>query len=102
MSNNDNATSLIGHWVYILDGEYGKAGQITLSFGTDYLLVRIRPHNDAPPSSELMAADDLCSDQTADRYISIFDTEAELDAYLKWLDTPDDDGKPRVVSMRKD
>jgi hypothetical protein len=101
MVKPDPTTDLLGHWIHILDGEYGKCGQITMVVRPEHYLVRMRPYNGAqPPHSQLMTNDDFCSDH--DYYVAIFDTEAELDTWLAWMDTPTDDGRPRVVSMRKE
>jgi hypothetical protein len=98
-----SATSLLGHWLHILDGEYCKCGQITMVVGTDHYLVRLRLQGEAMlPISQLMMTDDFCDND--DHHVAIFATEAELDAWLKWIDEPphgDDDGRPRIVSMRK-
>jgi len=90
--------SLQGRWIHVSDGEYGRVGQITMADGPDHYLVRMRPHN-GPPLSELMTRNDLCTDGARDHYVAIFDNETELNAWLAWVD---DDGRPRVVSMRKD
>jgi hypothetical protein len=95
-----NATGLLGRWVlHILDGEY-KVGQIALSVGPDHHLVGMRPHNGAPPWSQLMTSDDLCSDQTKGQHINIFDTEAELDAWLEWMNAPGDLSRRRNLKPR--
>src|ERR1700687_1651745 len=89
------ANGLVGRWVLFPDPdnvEYCQTGQIALSIGDHHHLVRMRPPtNGVPPSSRLVTSDALTADD-----ISIFDTSAELEAWLGW--EPDDD-KPRVVAM---
>jgi hypothetical protein len=93
------SNSLQGRWICILDGEYGIAGQITMADGPNHYLVRmVQPYN-GPPVSRLMSRDDLCTDVSQEHYVSIFDSEAELKAWLAWVDN---DNRPKVVKMQKD
>jgi hypothetical protein len=94
------ANTLNGRWVFIGDGEYYNVGQITMSVGPDHYLVRMRPSNGAPPSSQLFRSDDLRSVKSEDYLVNVFDTDAELDAWLEWMNEPQSDGRPRVVSIR--
>jgi hypothetical protein len=94
-------TSLVGCWVSICQGDYGRCGQIVMTVGADHYLVRIRPPHGLPQHSQLMTNQDLCSDSDRDYYVAIFDTEADYDAWQTFMDTPDDDGGPRIVPMRK-
>jgi hypothetical protein len=97
MKNPNSATGLQGRWVSIPNREYYHIGQVTLSFGHYHLNQESGPPNRAPPWSRLVTSDELCTDETF-----IFDSEDEMAAWLKWLETPDDGGQPRVVAMRKE
>src|SRR4051812_20579137 len=95
--NTNNANGL---WVHILHREYARVGQITMAVGSDHHLLKMRSPKSkgGPPMCELMTRSDLCTDDARDHYVNIFNTEAELDAWVEWADTPDD-GRPRVVNL---
>ena len=92
MFNRTKRSKLPGHWVLIPDGDDGfsLAGRITLSVGDHHLI----KFNGPMPSSRLLTSDALCADG-----VFIFDTDAELEAWLEW--EPDGDG-PRIVPIRKE
>jgi hypothetical protein len=92
-------TTLVGHWLHILDGEYATCGQITLAVGPSHFLVRLRPHNATPPISRMMKIDDLCDQEDNNYLVAIFDSEMAMDKWLKCMDS-DDGGK--VVAIRKE
>ena len=65
-----------------------------MAVGSNHILIK---HVGAELTSyELRSLEQLCSDPNGERYVSIFDTEAELDAWLAWMS---DDNKPRIVRM---
>jgi hypothetical protein len=84
---------LIGHWLLYPEPntDNGLTGQIVTSVG-DYHLVKMRGDSGY---SRLLTSDTLCA---ADTYL--FDSEAQLDAWLSW-EPPDGFDGPRVVPIRK-
>jgi hypothetical protein len=95
-------TTLVGRWIHILRGEYSRCGQITMEVGTGHYLVRFRSHDDTPSLCSLLTIAELCDDIGADYYVAHFETEEELNAWEKWMETPHDDGRPRVVKMNQE
>jgi hypothetical protein len=84
---------LVGRWVFVPmpeDAEMGLTGQIETSLG-DYHLIRMRGHSGCP--SRLLSSDTLCGE-----FVYIFDTEAQLDA---WVESEPAGSPPRVVPFRK-
>lgn len=92
--------SLKDRWVFLSDGDTYNAGQITAAVGTDYYLVRMRPSNGEPPSSQLFSTEDFCSNKSQEQFVCIFETEAELDAWVQWVNEDASHGKLKVVSIR--
>src|ERR1700726_1406680 len=95
-----NNMTLIGKWITVNnpdDNEYFMDGQISEGIGTEFGLVRMR-NVKGGPSAELFRIFPIA----LLFHGFLFETEGELDRYLKWLDTPDDDGRPRVVAIRKE
>src|SRR5882762_5815312 len=93
--------SLVGRWVHLSDEGYYKLGQVILSLGTTHHLVKWRPNDKGgPQSSELVCIDDFCVDESKEYYVQFFDTEEELDAWLAWMNTPSDDKKPKIVTLK--
>jgi len=91
--------TIIGKWITVNnpdDNEYFLDGQITEQIGTEFVLVRMLNVNGGP-SAELFRIFPIA----LLFHGSLFETEGELERYQKWMDTPDDNGRPRVVPMRK-
>jgi len=95
-------TTLAGRWLHILKGDYSRCGQITMAVGTGHYLVRFRPPDDTPSLCSLLTIEELCDDAGADYFVAHFETEAELDAWTRWMEEPHDDGRPRVVRMNQE
>jgi hypothetical protein len=95
---NPQPTGLVGKWILALDGEFEKNGQIVMEVGPEHYLIEMRPPKGGQPRAELWARDALCSDVPNDHLVSLFNSEAELDAWLTW----ELEETPRVVPMRKD
>ena len=85
---------LVGKWVQLItdDGEHYRVGEVTRRVGDYHWLVRVRPFGDMPTSSEVISID-MLEGQT------VFETEADMDAWLAWAEREDEDRGPRVVSM---
>jgi hypothetical protein len=85
--------SLAGMWVHLpLDDEYYQIGQIKFAVEDGVWLLQINPRPGAPRVSRLVQIADLLR-------ADLFDTEADLNAYMAWLDTPPDDGRPKIIQM---
>ncbi len=96
-------TTLVGRWVNRSYGDYYKSGQIILSLGTEHHLIKWQAKEGCgPPITELLCNDDLCSNESREQFVVFFESEKELDAWMKWMNDPTDDKKPRIVSLRKD
>jgi hypothetical protein len=93
MNPNMNPNTLLTKWVLVPDGTDGfsLAGQVTSAIGDHHHLIRM---NGPAPCSRLMSNAALCADG-----VFIFDSEAELLAWLDW--EPDGDG-PRIVPIQKE
>jgi hypothetical protein len=90
-----NKQTLTGLWLHIPNGaDHYHIGEVVLSIGK-YHLIKIHPPN-GPPWSRIMMSKELCDDE-----IFIFDSEEAMNAWMKFLETPDD-GRPKVVNLRKD
>ena len=90
---------MIGKWILINEEEYYNVGEIIKVIevvGEMYFLVRVRPVSGSPPSQRIYFIGEL----TAESGSAVFDTEEEMDAYVSWLEAPDE-SKPRIVSMRE-
>lgn len=87
---------IIGKWVLIDSGEHYNTGQIADVVCECFVLVKIRPFNDVPPRMALFDLSSLMDDSCS----SFFNTEQELDAFVTWLDTPQE-GKLKVVAINK-
>lgn len=86
--------SLLFRWLFINRDDYYMVGQILGVAFEDKLIVKIRPP-DGPMVTSLIDVDTLDEDS------HIFETEADLDEWLAWMETPSDEGaKLKVVSMR--
>ena len=96
-------STLVGRWVHIIDDEYGGDWRVAMAVGPAHYLLKQRPYNNCcPPSSQLVAIDDLCCDLYHGRHVAIFDDEKEMDLWLAFTDAPKDEDGPRVVAMRRD
>lgn len=85
---------MIGKWVLVDDGEYYHVGEV-VSLAEGCALLRLRPTKG--PSHQRLFFLDALSNETLSVW---FDAEAELDAYLAWLEEPSEDSKLKVVKLR--
>jgi hypothetical protein len=99
MSTNRN--SLVGRWVnYSVEDSY-KNGQIILSLGTGHHLVRWQAMTaNTPPLTELVRNDDFCTDDSKDRWVVFFDTEAEMHQWVNFMNSPSEKKGPKIVPMK--
>lgn len=88
---------MIGKWVYMVDGEYGKSAEIILAVG-DYYLIRLRSHDGCPYMCQLITIDDLHDGD--DYHVAIFDTEADMDTWIRFIDEVDETGRKKVVDIK--
>lgn len=88
---------MIGKWLYMVEGEYGKNAEIILQVG-DYYLIRLRANDGCPGMCQLIAIDDLRDRE--DYHVAIFDTEADMDAWIKFMDIVEETGNKKVVDIK--
>lgn len=87
---------IVGKWALISNEEYYNSGQVIEVLNEFFLLVRIRSPG---PSRIGLFEFPMLSYETDSAF---FDTEEELDAFIKWLDTPEGESKLKVVPIKKE
>ena len=85
---------MIGKWVIVDDGDSYQVGVVTALIEV-FVLVHIRPVQ-GPVHYQLFCMCDLTSDTMS----AFFDTEAELDSYIAWIER-NSTSKPKVVNLVK-
>lgn len=83
---------MIGKWVCVNDGGHYNVGQVVAVVGVDFALVKIRPVY-GPPTMRLYEMSEFTNGSP------LFDTEKELDEYIAWFETPDEN-KPKIVHFQ--
>ena len=82
------------YWYVFIDmDEYYKVGRITSFLGDDYVVIKMH-QDDLPDHSELFSLATL-----AEMTTFLFETEAEFNAWLAWLETPIKETKPKIVKL---
>lgn len=91
---------LTGKWAFVNEEDYYHIGQV-IGSAADGACVLIRTTSpDGPPTIRMFGLTEMMSDTGT----SFFDTEAELNEWLAWLETSGEDAKPahlKVVSIKK-
>ena len=92
--------SLVGKFVHVNNGEYYKTGEIMEAVTEELFLVKFDPVNIPAeiPDMGLFHASQMVDTHEGIRDWSFYNTRQELDAWLKWLDTPT---KSQVVKLVK-
>jgi hypothetical protein len=93
-----------GMHFHLDDGEYYRLGEILEIIETDsiYLLLKFEDFKNIPRPLELIEIQEMTElNGEGRRRFNLFKTEAELKAWMTWLDTPSDDGKEKVVTLVK-
>lgn len=91
---------MVGMWVVLNNDEGYHIGYIKSFVGENHVLVRLRPHIKELSNVGITRLVCLCDLADPDDFSCLFETEKELDAYIAWVETPDDD-KPKIVALKK-
>jgi hypothetical protein len=86
------------NYVFIGSEEYYNYGKVIDKTGDNYLLVRFNP-TVGPPTLKLFSLSFLSDNDD----VFFFDYEEELDAWVNWLETPNEEtAKFKVLQFKKD
>lgn len=92
--------TMVGKWLVINNEDHYHIGEVVLVVCLTNFLVRIKePDNNGCPATTMRLV--TLEDVDFSSGSVIFNNEAELNAWLAWLDKPEEDGRPRVVPIKK-
>lgn len=88
---------LVGRWVIINDedGEHYQVGRVVAA-DDDFAVVDVRP----PPHGRKFSRLIFLMEMSEDGRVLLFDSEADLDAWVAWADAPNEKA-PKVVKMER-
>lgn len=89
---------LIDKWVFISEDDFHNTGKIVsvITGMHVFLVVDVRSVNGVPPHTRIFEICDVLNETGS----AFFDSEAQLDEFITWMDTPQE-GKLKVVKMEK-
>lgn len=71
---------MLGKWVLLDEGDHYHTGQIVW-VKQEYVLIKVDTLSEVPSHMRLFPIERLTS-----TFSAVFDTQAELDAFLEWMD----------------
>ena len=101
---DEDRLDLTGQYVLVSSGSHYKTGQVIGQVSLEAYLVRFAPPYDCKEAgnhAEIFLLDEM-TETLDDGYKcwTFYQTQEELDTFVRWLETPPEDEGPKVVNLK--